>query len=329
MTKKILSAFCNNQISNMIKERMGDIEIIEYGGAITQISNKNLLDYELLIIRDSAYQEELNIVPLIKKVKLANKNISILFALEKEYNDIETNYLEKEDNVSVLTDININSLINSIHQIIPITQTANTDKSMTIDTSSNVLDIFNISKPLLFMSAHSLYSQTALYMAKQLSENSGSKVLYLDYDKKNHGFVSSVVIPGVVSVTPREDCSLDSIMECCRIHGKDKMKLVINAPYSMDLVKFAYFAKVYIEFTQDADLLIKLSGHKKSYNLTYDISYVVAYVESELLSIKECSLSLQEDIIGLSVTRVSDYKSRKNNQLNNLKGVLYEKNNFM
>lgn len=116
---KILTAIGNSNLNNILKEE-NDFDILENDifykeGVLEFLEKNNKID--ILILYEKLYGE-INIIDLIKKIKIINNEINIFFILENKNLELE-NLLKLENikNIFLNSEININDLIFKLKNI--------------------------------------------------------------------------------------------------------------------------------------------------------------------------------------------------------------------
>ena len=117
MKVKVLSLFGNKAVNKELKDKLIKCIVDEENMLDYSALSKNIVSkYDFLIIRDSVSELRMNLFTLAKRYIEYKQDIKILFVLHYEYDSFIMQKLNELNNVIIISDSSIDSIINSINQ---------------------------------------------------------------------------------------------------------------------------------------------------------------------------------------------------------------------
>lgn len=174
-------------------------------------------------------------------------------------------------------------------------------------------DISKNENIILYLNSTHMDSQMAIQMASFYAND--RDVVYIDYIKSNHDFVSSVTKGRLTIITPAEQGSLISILGLIKTYRiSDETLFIINVEYNEELLNFAVIGKVYVEITQNMFLIESLIGDNFDDSLI-NLQYIVSYYDETMISQQDIEDIFRRKVLLIHNTRVMEFLSRKNKKL--------------
>lgn len=334
MKTKVLSLFGNKAVNKELKDRLTKCIVDEENSLEYSNLNKSIvIEYDFLVIRDSVSESRMNLFALAKRYIEYNQNIKILFVLHYEYDDFIMQKLNELDNVIIISDSSIDSIINSINQEIvePIEEEeeivfdlskgiiieSNDKPNKTSDKPSNnqkKRDTFKYDikkhRIIIHMNTHSLFSTIALKQALKISEK--QPVIYIDYDEKNYEILEEVTKTKLIIVTPAERANVSNILELFYMYSENEEYIcIVNMPYDASILKMTMVATMYFELLQSDCIVRKIAAETDRYNDEKLFNFLVTYCEDGLYPIKTIEEKLNVKVECIYNTRLEEFEYRK------------------
>lgn len=177
--KRIITAIGNPMLNNKLKNER-DINIIakdiQYQEAVFEILKNNKVDFSIM---SSNLLGELSINDFIKEIRKINKNLKLIYLLEKEDKKLEKFFLEERIKFFYINNKkNVNNLVEKIKFEINI-ENKNIRK-INNNTKKNIAKIIS-----LYGDYSVGKSLVAINFLKEFQKNIYNKILIMDFDMKN------------------------------------------------------------------------------------------------------------------------------------------------